>query len=208
MVPRTAIIIAVLLTAHFYSAHAGSAEAVVPRQTLSALPLTIGPWDGRDEAPLADDVLAQLGVDDYVNRQYARAGAVPVGIYVGYYASQRQGDTIHSPQNCLPGAGWRSVETSVVDVNTGDRTVRVNQFVIQKGLDRQLVFYWYQGRGRVIANEYRHKALLMMDAARLHRTNGGLVRMIAPIESTPENAKSALSSLAVLLLPQLDRYLP
>ena len=105
----------------------------------------------------------------------------PVGIYIGYYASQRQGDTIHSPQNCLPGAGWHPVETGVGNLQADGRTVTVNEFVIQKGLDRQVVFYWYQGRGRVVANEYANKAFLMLDAARLHRTNGGLVRLIAPI---------------------------
>jgi EpsI family protein len=86
--------------------------------------------------------------------------------------------------------------------------VQVNQFVIQKGLDRQLVYYWYQGRGRIVANEYRNKALLMFDAARLHRTNGGLVRLIAPISTSADAAKRSLTSFAVLLLPHLDRHLP
>jgi EpsI family protein len=208
MVRRAAVVVVLLLTAHFYIVRAGSVEALVPREPLSELPFTVGDWQGHDEPALADDVLGQLGVDDYVNRQYLRQGSVPVGLYVGYYASQRHGDTIHSPQNCLPGAGWRPVETTIADLQDGDRTVRVNQFVIQKGLDKQLVFYWYQGRGRVIANEYRNKALLMMDAARIHRTNGGLVRMITPVVSTTDDAKSALSALAVLLLPHLDRHLP
>ena len=118
------------------------------------LPLAAGWWRGYDAPPLADDVLAQLGVDDYFTREYVNAAGMPVGLYVGYYASQRQGDTIHSPQNCLPGAGWQTVETGVADLQLGGRDVRVNQFLIQKGLDRQVVLYWYQGRGRVVANEY------------------------------------------------------
>jgi EpsI family protein len=208
MARRAAVVIAVLLLARFYTARLTSAEAVVQRESLSALPLTIGQWQGHEAAPLADDVLAQLGVDDYINREYFTAGSGPVGVYIGYYASQRQGDTIHSPQNCLPGAGWQPVETGVADLHAGGRTVRVNQFVIQKGLDRQLVYYWYQGRGHVVANEYRNKALLMLDAARLHRTNGGLVRLLAPIGSTSVNAKAALSTFAELLFPHLDRHLP
>ena len=208
MARRAAMVVVVLLVARFYIAHLSSAEAVVQREPLSALPLTIGSWQGHDAAPLADDVLAQLGVDDYVNREYFMAGSAPVGVYIGYYASQRQGDTIHSPQNCLPGAGWRPIETGTADLQSGARTVRVNQFVIQKGLDRQLVFYWYQGRGRVIANEYRNKAALMLDAARLHRTNGGLVRLIAPIDSNVADAKTALSTFAAQLFPHLDRHLP
>jgi EpsI family protein len=208
MVQRAAVAIALLLIAGFYTARAGSAEAVVAREPLSTLPFSVGGWHGQEAAPLADDVLAQLGVDDYVNREYFRAGSLPVGVYIGYYGSQRQGDTIHSPQNCLPGAGWRPVETGVADLQANGRTVQVNQFVIQKGLDRQVVLYWYQGRGRVVANEYQNKALLMLDAARLHRTNGGLVRMIAPVASSVDEARQTVSSFAVLMFPLLDRHLP
>ena len=204
---RAAIVIVVLAAAGIYGGSAGSAEAVGAREPLTTLPLSIAGWRGQEAAPLADDVLAQLRVDDYVHREYVRNGS-PVGVYIGYYASQRQGDTIHSPQNCLPGAGWRPVESAVGDVQAGDRTVKVNQFVIQKGLDRQVVFYWYQGRGRVIANEYANKAFLMLDAARLHRTNGGLVRLIAPIESTADEARTTLAQFAALLFPYLDRHLP
>src|SRR3954464_8378545 len=208
MVRRAAVVVALLVAVRFYSAHVVSAEAVVPREPLAALPLALGEWTGHEAPPLADDVLTQLGVDDYVNREYTKGAMIPVGLYVGYYASQRQGDTIHSPQNCLPGAGWRPVETGLADLQINSRTVRVNQFVIQKGLDRQVVLYWYQGRGRVVANEYQNKALLMLDAARLHRTNGGLVRMIAPIATAVEESKQALANFAVVLFPHLDSHLP
>jgi EpsI family protein len=208
MMVRTAVVIAMLAVAGVYSSRAGSVEAAVPRESLASLPLALGDWRGREATPLADDVLAQLGVDDYVSRQYAKAGTPPVGLYVGYYASQRQGDTIHSPQNCLPGSGWRPIETGVAELRAGNRMVPVNQFVIQKGLDRQVVLYWYQGRGRVTANEYANKAFLMLDAARLHRTNGGLVRLISPVASTTEAAKSQLASFAAVLFGHLDGYLP
>jgi EpsI family protein len=208
MIVRTAIVVTMLAIAGVYSARSSSVEALVPRASLASLPLALGDWHGREAAPLADDVLSQLGVDDYVSRQYGRAGSPPVGLYVGYYASQRQGDTIHSPQNCLPGSGWRPIETGVTQLRAGNRRVPVNQFVIQKGLDRQVVLYWYQGRGRVIASEYANKAFLMLDAARLHRTNGGLVRLISPVASTTEAAKSQLDSFATLLFGHLDGYLP
>jgi EpsI family protein len=208
MIGRTAVVVVMLAIAGVYSSRAASVETLAPRESLASLPLALGDWLGREAKPLADDVLAQLGVDDYVSRQYARAGTPPVGLYVGYYASQRQGDTIHSPQNCLPGSGWRPIETGVTELRAGDRMVPVNQFVIQKGLDRQVVLYWYHGRGRVTANEYANKAFLMLDAARLHRTNGGLVRLIAPVASTTEAAKSQLASFAALLFGHLDVYLP
>jgi EpsI family protein len=208
MIARAAVVLALLAGAALYTGRATSAEAVVAREPLSSLPNVLGTWHGREAPPLADDVLGQLGVDDYVNRQYARPGGPPIGIYVGYYASQRQGDTIHSPQNCLPGAGWVPVETRVTELHAGARTVPVNEFVIQKGLDRQVVLYWYQGRGRVIASEYANKAFLMLDAARLHRTNGGLVRLIAPVLSTTGAARSELADFAGTLLARLDGHLP
>jgi EpsI family protein len=207
MLVRGAVVVVLLLATGVYSARARTPEAAVAREPLSALPLQIGEWQGYDAAPFEDDLVARLGVDDYVNREYTRH-ALPVAVYVGYYASQRQGDTIHSPQNCLPGAGWRPVETGVADLNVGGRAVRVNQFVIQKGLDRQVVLYWYQGRGRVIANEYQNKALLMLDSVRLHRSNGGLVRMIAPVATTVDTAKTELSVFAGLLFPHLAPHLP
>jgi EpsI family protein len=208
VIARAAVVLVILAGAGLYSARASSVEAVVPRVPLASLPLGLGEWHGREAAPLADDVLAQLGVDDYVNRQYVRRGAAPIGIYVGYYASQRQGDTIHSPQNCLPGAGWLPIETTVAELPAGNRLVPVNQFVIQKGLDRQVVLYWYHGRGRVTANEYANKAFLMLDAAHLHRTNGGLVRLITPVTSTPEAAKSEVAAFAGVLFTHLDAHLP
>jgi EpsI family protein len=208
MISRILIVAAMIAAAGMYASRGASAEAVVDREPLVALPLALGDWSGREAAPLADDIVATLGVDDYINRRYARAGAVPIGLYVGYYDSQRQGDTIHSPQNCLPGAGWRPVASRVVDVTAGAQTVRVNEYVIQKGLDRQVVLYWYQGRGRVVANEYANKALLMLDAARLRRTNGGLVRVIAPVRTTTTDATDQLTSFAAAILPSLSGYLP
>jgi EpsI family protein len=208
MLARAAIVCVVLVAAGFYAAGAGATEAVVERQELSRLPASIADWRGFDSQPFADDVIATLGVDDYVSRQYVRAGGPPVALYVGYYGSQRQGDTIHSPQNCLPGAGWRPVESGVQMLRSGDSTIEVNRYVISKGLSKQVVLYWYQGRGRVVANEYANKALLMLDAARLGRTNGGLVRVITPVVSTTEAATAELSAFAGALLPHLPRHLP
>jgi EpsI family protein len=207
MIARTLVVVVMLAAAGAYASRATSAEIAVPRQPLSALPLAVGGWSGRDAAPFADDVVAQLGVDDYINRRYSRESA-SIGLYVGYYHSQRQGDTIHSPQNCLPGAGWRPVVSRITEVPAGGRSLRVNEYVIQKGLDRQVVFYWYQGRGRVVANEYANKALLMLDAARLNRTNGGLVRVIAPVVTTTDAATEALSAFVAALYPHLARHLP
>jgi EpsI family protein len=209
MIGRAAIAIAILIGAWVVSSRTIRAEDVsIPRESLATLPPVIDGWQGRAAAPLADDVLAQLGVDDYANRTYMKSGAPPVGLYIGYYSSQRQGDTIHSPQNCLPGAGWHPVSSGIREIYAGGRTMRVNEYVIEKGLSRQVVLYWYQGRGRVIANEYANKALLMLDAARRHRTNGGIVRLLAPVSGSTDDTTTQAVAFAAALFPFLDKYLP
>jgi EpsI family protein len=207
MIARAVIVIVLLGAAAVLGERAATTEAAVNREPLETMPLTLGEWRGREAKPLEDDVVALLGVDDYIHRTYLSATGTPVNLYAGYYGSQRQGDTIHSPQNCLPGAGWRPVSSSTVTLRAAGRDVQVNQYVIQKGLDQQVVLYWYQGRGRVVANEYKNKALLMWDAATKHRTNGGLVRVMVPI-SPASDARAEASAFASALLPQLERVMP
>ena len=207
MIARALLAAAIIVAAGIYASGASAPERLPSRETLATTPVSLLGWEGRDVA-LDDDVLVQLGVDDYINRRYMAADAPPVALYVGYYASQRQGDTIHSPQNCLPGAGWRPVSAERTTVDLGGRTIPVNRFIIQKGLDRQAVFYWYQGRSRVVANEFANKAWLMLDAARLRRTDGGLVRAITPVASTPDAAFATLTTFSTALFPYLSSRLP
>jgi EpsI family protein len=139
-----------------------------------------------------------------------------VGLYVGYYQSQRQGDTMHSPLNCLPGAGWLPISQKRIEINVADehgpRTVLVNDFVIEKGLDRQVVLYWYQSHGRVVASEYWGKIYTVVDAVRLNRSDGALVRLVVPIgANTPDaqaKAEASAVAFAQAIFPQLGRYLP
>jgi EpsI family protein len=208
MLTRALIVLALLGAAGIYGSTATRPETPVVRQVLADLPLTIDEWRGYPATPFADDVIAELGVDDYTNRRYMRAGGPPISVYVGYYASQRQGDSIHSPQNCLPGAGWAPIEAGRQELPLGRGHVTVNRYLIAKGLDRQLVFYWYEGRNRVIASEYANKLFLMADAGRLHRSNGGLVRLIAPISAHDASAQGELTAFATALLPRLPVFLP
>ena len=196
-----------LVGAALFGTRAAGKESPVERESLSALPHTIGDWRGREATPFTGDVVAQLGVDDYIHRTYHSAAGVPVGLYAGYYGSQRQGDTIHSPQNCLPGAGWRPIASSIITLSVDGREMPVNKYVIQKGLDRQVVLYWYQGRGRVVANEFKNKALLMWDAATLRRTNGGLVRVITP-QAEAEDATGRAIAFATTIIPYLEKLMP
>ncbi len=208
MLTRTVVAVAIMIGAGAYARGASGPEHVPSRPPLAGVPTSIAGRTGYDAPPLADDVAAQLGVDDYINRRYLSDGTAPISLYAGYYASQRQGDTIHSPQNCLPGAGWRPVQSDRMDIAVPGGPVTVNRVVIQKGMDRQAVLYWYQGRGRVIAGEFAHKGWLMLDAARLHRTDGGLVRLITPITASPESSFASLAAFSASLFPHLSTHLP
>src|SRR5262245_48739439 len=107
---RLAVIVACFLATFAYLQRASQAEDVPPRKSVARLPMSLDKWVGRREPDFTKQILAVLGVDDYTIRTYQRANQPPVGLYVGYHAGQRQGDTIHSPLNCLPGAGWQPIE--------------------------------------------------------------------------------------------------
>jgi EpsI family protein len=211
-----ALVVAVLLLATAaYLATAARAEPTPIRQPLSELPFSIDSWRGSLEAPLSTAVLEQLRVDDYTMRTYSRARNRAVGLYIGYYSTQRQGASIHSPLNCLPGAGWvptqRSYVSLTVPTGTGsDRVVELNRIVIEKGLDRQVVLYWYQSHGRVVASEYWGKMYSVLDAIRINRTDAALVRIVAPVNPTAglEEAQQRATDFARGLFPLLGNFLP
>jgi len=181
------------------------------RHPLVGLPMTIGGWQGRATAPLDARVLAVLGADDYTNRIYTGPSGRQAGLYIGYHATQRQGDSIHSPMNCLPGAGWQPVRRERIALD-GDEWRTVNKIIIQNGEDRQLVLYWYQSHGRIIASEYTAKAQLFLDALRTGRTDAALVRIITPIRpgsnDSEQGALDAAAGFATDLVPLLSRHVP
>jgi exosortase D (VPLPA-CTERM-specific) len=200
------------------------AEAPIARTPFAELPLALDGWRGQD-LKIDERVLDLLNLTDHANRAYApppaaagvtgafegqlRQAAAPVFLYVGYYGSQRTGATYHSPKNCLPGGGWqfRSADT-VVGAIPGEPAAAVNRVVIERGFDRQLILYWYQDRGRVVASEYAAKGWLIWDAMTRHRTDGSLVRISTPVVGSEEEAhRHALEFLRASWEP-LRRHLP
>ena len=163
-----------------------------------------------------DQIQSWKGVDDYLNRVYTSPDRAQLGLYVGYYGSQRQGDSIHSPMNCLPGAGWEPLSKSSLTIPVssaaGAAVVDANRYVIQKGLNRQLVLYWYQSHGRTVASEYWSKLYLVRDAVRLNRTDAALVRVIVPINPNADDgemrAERQASDFVKSMFPLLPQYLP
>ena len=183
-------------------------ETVVARQSLRELPNSLGGWNSQEQ-PLEERIVQAVGVTDYTNRIFYNQTSPPVQLYVGYYASQRTGDTIHSPKNCLPGAGWDPVHSGYTTISLrGGRQIIVNEYVIQQGLNKELVFYWYQGRGRIIASEYAGKFWMVADAISRNRTDGALVRLVTPMNDAEAKAHARLEVFTRLVFPHLDELIP
>jgi EpsI family protein len=132
------------------------------------------------EMHLTDDERRVLGNTAYVARLYMRDTVPAFTTFVSYYERQTQGKTIHSPRNCLPGAGWEVLTAGTTTVPVDGASYVVNRYELKKGPETAVVYYWYQGRGRVVANEYRVKWNLLRDAALMGHTEEALVRVMVP----------------------------
>ena len=183
-------------------------EPVSLRQPLGQLPMAMDGWLGQDE-PLEARTVAALGVSDYTNRAYVSSGGQPVDLYVGYYQSQRTGETIHSPKNCLPGAGWEPVRAGRLTVPIAAApAIVVNEYLVEKGPAQYLVLYWYQTQGRVIASEYSGKAWLLFDAITRNRTDAALVRVLTSTKNGEEQARARVVQFVQALHSRLDTFIP
>jgi EpsI family protein len=186
-------------------------EARAPRKALAEFPAELGGWhqSGRD-VRFDAATEAVLRADDYVSRDYAGEGGRSASLYVGYYSTQRSGATYHSPLNCLPGSGWTLGEPSTVEVRPADGRApfRANSFVIEHGADRMLMLYWYQGRGRAVANEYADKVYTVFDSIRLRRSDGAMVRVLVPFRGGEREAEETAAQFAAHVAPNLPAYVP
>ena len=212
MLIRIAILCSLLIAAAAIVARAHRPQPLPPRPALASLPMTMGSWIGRDAGELSDQIVSALGVDDYTSRFYSGPDGNTLSLYVGFYGAQRQGASIHSPLNCLPGAGWQPVRHEFLKIPVGDSAIQVNRIVILKGRARQVVLYWYQSHARVTASEYRAKMYSVLDALRTGRTDGALVRVISPAAAQDQAAEEAAAQRAAtfvqLLYPLLGAYIP
>ncbi len=189
----------------------GRTEVFPPRLPLRSFPMQLGPWKGVDR-PLEKEVLDVLGPGEFIVRDYyAENSAGPMNLYIAYFPSQRTGDTIHSPKNCLPGAGWAPVESSRVDLDLpGHSPFPVNRYVIARAGARKLVLYWYWAHDRGVASEYWAKFYLVKDAIRMNRSDGALVRITTDMLAgeTANAAEQRILPFGSAMLPLLDNYIP
>ena len=211
-IARLLIVTTLLFAATVVIGRASQTETVLPREPFRAFPMTIGTWNGRPDAPFPQHVLDVLGVDDYLSRTYFGADRSAANLYMGFYEKQREGDTIHSPLNCLPGAGWEPIDKQRVTIRTPQGPAVVNELIIEKGIEHQLVLYWYQSHGRVVASEYWGKTYLVLDALRLNRTDGSMIRVITTVGDNPKEGRPRASEtahdFAETVVPLLPAYLP
>jgi EpsI family protein len=224
MVPRLFIVAIMFFSGGLYLASVSKSEIIPLRRSFSDLPAHIGDWEAGGSAELDEKTLKVLGVNDYVNRMYYGSSGEAVALYIGFYSSQRQGDTIHSPLNCLPGSGWNPIKKAVLTLpvrsspNNGSNApcltlpITINRIVIQKSLEKQMVLYWYQSHGRVISSDYWGKIHMVIDAIKLNRTDAALVRLISPIQGDQQTAETDAERHTVRfvkdLFPLLSQYLP
>ena len=205
---RSLVTAGVLLGAEVLLHIVSHGEPVVPHRPLHELSYLVGTWQGQEQI-IPERLVQAVGVSDYVNRIYFSRGEAPVQLYVGYYASQKSGDTIHSPKNCLPGTGWDPIYAGYTTILlAGGRQIVVNDYVIQQDQNQEQVLYWYQGRGRVNASEYAGKFWMVADAISRNRTDGALVRLITPMNDGESKARARLVAFAQTLYTQLDEIIP
>lgn len=190
----------------------GRNEIVPLHQPLSTFPAHLAAWNSTD-IPMDKDTLAVLGPGDFLERVYDDpSGKMPVvDLFLAYFGSQRAGDTIHSPQHCLPGAGWNAEEKRTITIALpGHAPFPANRYVIAKGDSRRLVLYWYWAHDRGVASEYWAKYYLVADAIRMNRSDGALVRITVPMlpSETPGAAEQRILPFTAQVVPLLDSYIP
>ena len=174
--------------------------------------MRLGPWRGQRQS--LDGVYSQaLKLDDYLLADFDDRTGASVNVYIAYYDSQRKGDAVHSPRSCLPGGGWQMRDfgqrllPAVID---NGRPLRVNRSLIELGNQRELVYYWFQQRGRVLTDEFAVKWYIFWDALTRHRTDGALVRLTTPVPPAGgvRAADARLTDIAGRIAPGIARYVP
>ncbi len=213
MAPRTALVIAavaVVLTSLYVNLVLGKREVSVPREALSSFPRDFEAWAGSDRQ-FPGRILENLGVDEYIMRRFTN-GEDEIWMYMGYYRSQKEGAVPHSPRHCYPGAGFNPTENRVIEIPVdypGKKVISPNLYIFARGLEREVVIYWYQSRGRVIANEYTEKFYLIRDSILRNRSDGALVRFsIRTRAEDVDKAVKDLTSFVAAIYPRIPRVVP
>lgn len=201
-----------LLQAIAFYAVARRSDIIPAVGPLANFPAHVGEWQMIQDMPIEKEVENVLKADDTLNRRYVdAAGTRDLYFFIAYFKTQRTGQSPHSPKNCLPGAGWTEVtaDRPLVTVPDWPAPVRINRYVVELGMEKDVVLYWYQSHNRVIANEFAAKFWLVADAVRYHRSDTALVRVVVPVREDNIAAATATGiSFVKQVFPPLLQQLP
>jgi EpsI family protein len=209
---RFAAVVVLLTSAAWFLMGQSRNEVIPQHENLASFPHQFGPWMGSD-VNVPQGVLDVLGPGEFLFRNYQDDLSPDplVNLFIAYFPSQRVGDTIHSPKNCLPGAGWIPLNSNQVEISLPpQKPFLVNRYLLAKGAQRDLVLYWYWAHSRTTASEYRAKFYLIADSIRLRRSDGSLIRVTTQLKEseTEDAAQERLLSLLRDVVPRLESYLP
>ena len=206
LIVSATVLLGALLVLQFRSV----GEGVQMRKSFATFPGSIGAWRGADDASLDPEILKMLKMSDYLMRRYVDQAGYGIWLYVGYWQSQRKGSDIHSPKNCLPGGGWEPVEATrlTIPVEGSATPITVNRYLIQKDRQMQVVIYWFEAQGTVVAGEFDAKIQMVRSAIFRNRTDGALVRLSSPVSGTVQNTTDRMVQYIQTLYPVLRQYLP
>jgi len=187
-------------------------EKIPPNKSLSQFPLKIGQWIGKRES-MEQKLIDRLDLSDYVIVNYQNSLGKQINLYTAYYESQRKGESIHSPATCLPGSGWIFNEAGKTQIPMASKhieTMTVNKAYMQKNDHRQISYYWFPQRSRILTSAYQLKIYTFWDALTRQRTDGALVRVITPVykDERLSNAEKRLQSFVQEVTPVLNQFIP
>ncbi|MFH0925331.1 MAG: exosortase C-terminal domain/associated protein EpsI [bacterium] len=205
------ISIVLLSLSWVYVTFNASNEDISLKKDFKDFPKQIGEWQVKSDIEFSKDILEILRADAYLYRAYQNNNSDEALIYVGYYQDQHQGKTIHSPKHCYPGSGWLPlVESQIALTITTEKpiTVYANRLIIQKDLDKQLVYYWYQTHDRFITSEYWLKIYTVLDSLINHRSDGAFIRISIAVNGDEEGAEDLLKGFIQDMAPKLQVFLP
>lgn len=185
-------------------------EIEVSRKPLSEIPAQLGDWQQKGgDIRFSEETESVLRTSDYVMRDYFAPDGTRANLYIGYYASQRTGATYHSPQNCLPGAGWEMVQPETIEIKTASgKLFTANRYIIKNGDYREVLLYWYEGRGRTAASEYADKIYTVLDGVLKNRSDGAMIRVMTPAGNNENGSLQKAIDLSARVSENLSAFVP
>ncbi|HEX7628856.1 MAG TPA: EpsI family protein, partial [Candidatus Methylomirabilis sp.] len=210
--PQSVVAVVLLLATLLVFRSVEFREKVPVSRPLSEVPLSMGEWKG-DRKAMEQIFLDTLKLTDYSIVDYRDSKGKEVNVYVAYNDRQTKGESSHSPDTCLPGSGWEFHDSGTVvlpGTGSGGQPMRVKRALMEKNGVRQLAYYWFPQRGRILTNMFQLKAYAFWDALTRRRTDGALVRLITPVYGNEQltDAETRLQTFTRDLVPVLDRFLP